>query len=107
MDDPEHGGDLPPRRTTKRCSITAEANLRRPGKTTYRVRICDLSPGGCKLEFVDRPLLDEVVWLKFDGFDAFEASICWVEGTLTGLQFQREIYTPIFEHLVRKLGGSA
>lgn len=106
MDDHAHRVPRAMPRAALRCSVEAEANLRRPGKPTYRVKVCDLSPGGCKLEFVDRPSLDEVVWLKFDGIDSFEASVCWVKGTSAGVQFRKEMYKPIFEHLVSRLGGS-
>ena len=94
-------------RSNGRCNINAEANLRRSGRMTYRVCVHDLSPLGCKLEYVDRPELNETVWLKFDAIDAFEARVCWVEGRLAGVEFHREIYQPIYEHLLTKLGGSS
>jgi len=71
------------------------------------VKLCDFSPSGCKFEFVDRPAVGEVVWVKFEGIDGFEGSVCWVEGRAAGVEFRREIYMPVFEHLVRKLAPPA
>jgi len=83
--------------------MSAEVTLRRPGQTSYRVRIMDVSPHGCKAEFVERPKLDELVWLKFEGLDALEAIVCWVGGFEVGLEFQKPIHPAVFEMLVSRL----
>jgi hypothetical protein len=43
------------------------------------VNLHNLSLYGCKLEFVERPLLDELVWVKFGDLEGLEASVCWVD----------------------------
>ena len=59
-------------RRTERVAVNAEVALRRSGQLNYRVRVFDASPLGCRLEFVERPQLDERVWIKFDGLDPIE-----------------------------------
>jgi PilZ domain len=70
------------------------------------VNVHDISPEGCRLEFVERPRLDEIVWVKFDGLDAVESSVCWVTGHDVGIQFGQPIYPAVFDFLIRRLGAS-
>ena len=106
MDDPANKGAEPTPRKSARSAVTAEVALRRFGHGTYRVKMCDLSPFGCKLEFVERPLLDELVWVKFDELEGLEASVCWVDGFAAGLEFRKPIHPAVFELLLRKLANS-
>lgn len=69
----------------------------------YRVRVYDASTHGCKLEFVERPRIDERVWVKFDGLDAIESAVCWVDGFVVGVEFVRPMYPPVFDALVSRL----
>jgi len=67
------------------------------------VKIVDISPQGCKAEFVERPNLDELVWVKFDGLQSLEAVVCWTRGFEVGLEFERPIHPAVFEMLVERL----
>ena len=69
------------------------------------VNVHDISPEGCRLEFVERPRLDEVVWVRFNGLDAVESSVCWVKGHDVGVEFSRPIYPAVFNVLVKRLAG--
>lgn len=93
----------PRHRKSARVALQAEVQLRRTGQHHYRVNVFDISPEGCKLEFVERPRLDETVWVKFDGYDAIESSVCWIEGHSAGIEFVRPIYPAIFENIVARL----
>ena len=101
---------LPKRNATTRkiarTAVTAEASLRRSGHPHYRVNVYDVSDYGCKVEFVERPVLDEIVWLKFDRLDALEAHVCWIDGFAVGLEFQRPVHPAVFAMLVERLAGS-
>jgi hypothetical protein len=87
-------------RKSERIELTGEAFLRRPGKHGFRVRVFDLSPFGCKCEFVDRPSIEERVWLKFDGLEALESDVCWVEGSTLGVEFSKPLHSAVFNMLV-------
>jgi hypothetical protein len=93
----------PRHRKSPRVALQAEVQLRRSGQHHYLVSVFDISREGCKLEFVERPSLDETVWVKFDGFDAIQSSVCWVEGHWVGIEFARPIYPSIFEHILARL----
>lgn len=86
-----------------RVSIQGEATLRRAGKISFRVRLYDLSPDGCKAEFVERPELNEQLWIKFDGMEALEAHVRWLAGANAGLKFARPIHAAVFDMLVARL----
>ena len=90
-------------RKSERVSIDAQVTLRRAGQHHYRVHAYDLSPLGCKLEFVERPQMDEHVWVKFDGMEALEGHVCWTEGFVVGIEFTRPMYQPVFDALLQRL----
>jgi hypothetical protein len=90
-------------RQHERVSVEGEVTMRRAGKLAFRVRVYDLSPDGCKAEFVDRPDLNEQLWIKFDGMEALEAKVRWVVGARAGIKFARPLYAAVFDLLVAKL----
>ena len=90
-------------RKAERIELSADLSLRRVGRQHYRARVFDASPQGCKVEFVERPRLDELVWVKFDFLDAVEAQVCWVDGFYGGVKFLRPIYPAVFDLLLTKL----
>lgn len=90
-------------RKSARTEIKAEVALRRSARLNYRVTLFDVSPHGCKLEFVERPVLDERVWVKFDGLEAIDAFVCWIDGFRAGLEFERPIHPAVFDSLVGRL----
>jgi hypothetical protein len=97
-------GPQRPRRNA-RVALQAEVQLRRSGQRHYRVDVHDVSPDGCRLEFVERPRLDEMVWIKFDTI-SIEANVCWVRENDVGVEFVRPIHPAVFEDLVRRLKRS-
>jgi hypothetical protein len=86
-----------------RVSVTGEVNMRRAGKASFKVHIYDLSPAGCKAEFVERPELHEQLWIKFDGIEALEATARWIAGCKTGLNFTRPLHPAVFDLLIARL----
>lgn len=88
-------------RRSNRVPLSVEVTIRRAGFRGFRVRAFDLSPDGCKIEFVERPAPDETVWVKFDDLEAIEARVCWVDGHIGGLEFVRPLYLPVFERISR------
>lgn len=90
-------------RRSTRVGLSAEITLRRAGQRNYRVGILDISHHGCKAEFVERPKLDERVWVKFEGLEALEAIVCRVGICEIGLEFKNRIHPADFDLLVLKL----
>lgn len=90
-------------RQDARVAVNAEVALRRSGSHPYSVRVYDASPHGCRIEFVERPSLDERVWVKFQGLEAIEGLVCWVDGFVAGLEFVTPIHPAVFDSLVARL----
>ena len=89
-------------RKSARVAITAEVQLRRRGQHNYQVNIFDLSAEGCRIDLIEKPQLDEEIWVKFDGLEALIATVCWVEGNTAGVEFQRAIHPAVLDHVVKK-----
>ena len=90
-------------RKAGRVPVSAEVSLRRPGQCTFRVRVFDASTHGCNIEFVQRPRPQDRVWVKFDGLEALEAEVCWVEKFRAGLSFLKPIHPAVFDLLLERL----
>lgn len=90
-------------RRSNRVVVNAEITLRRSGALSYRVRVFDASPLGCKLEFVERPQLEERVWVKFDRLEAIEGIVCWVDGFYAGVGFTAPMHPAVFDALLTRL----
>lgn len=90
-------------RKAERIEISAAMSLRRAGRISYQCRVFDLTPFGCKVEFVERPRPGDMVWVKFDGLAAVEATVRWVESFYGGLEFVRPIHAAVFDLLLHKL----
>jgi hypothetical protein len=95
-------GQNPTPRKSRRVHLSAEVLLRRAGRPNYRAKIFDVSPDGCKAEFVERPELDEHVWVKFEGLEALESKVCWIRGFEVGLEFAKPIHPAVFDLLVSR-----
>lgn len=100
------GAANPTPRKSARVGLDAEVSLRRSGQTNYRANVHDVSQQGCKVEFVERPKLDEIVWVKFEGLEALEAMVCWIDGFAVGLEFKRPVHPAVFEVLMQRLADA-
>ena len=94
---------IPVERRSERVALDADVSLRRSGQLNYRVRVYDASLHGCRVEFVERPTVDEQLWVKFDGLQPLEAEVCWVEGFIAGVNFLQPIHPAVFDRLVATL----
>ena len=94
-------------RRHERVSVEGEVVLGRAGKNNYRVHVYDLSPDGCRAEFVERPELNERLWIKFDGLEPIGAEVRWIVGPKAGLRFLRGFHPAVFDLLVLRLTAEA
>lgn len=90
-------------RKQERVELSTTVSLRRMGRTQYQARVLDLSPTGCKVEFVERPRPGEQLWVKFEGLDSIEATVRWVDGYYGGIEFVKPIHPAVFEVLQKRL----
>lgn len=92
-------------RAQKRLELNTEVSVRQAGRPHFRTRVLDFSLAGCKLEFVERPRVGEVVWMKFNSLVSLEATVRWVDGFYGGIEFKRAIHPAVFEMLAARLVG--
>ena len=90
-------------RRSERVTLAAEVTMRRHGGPNFRVNVFDASPDGCKIDFVDRPQLDERLSIRFEGLEALEAEVCWINQHCAGIKFARAIHPAVFDLLVERL----
>jgi hypothetical protein len=45
------------------------------------------------------------VLVKFDGLEALEAEVCWVEEFTAGLRFEKPMHPAVFDLLVERLNA--
>ncbi|MEO6432532.1 MAG: PilZ domain-containing protein [Sphingomicrobium sp.] len=86
-------------RIEQRIETRGEILLRRIGANSFRVDIHDFSRFGCRVELVERPRIDEVMLVRFEGLEALDARAKWVDGFVAGLQFERPIHVAVFDIL--------
>ena len=90
-------------RRNERISLSAEVWLRRLGQNNYRVRVNDLSPDGCKVDLVEQPRIAEHMLVKFEGLEILDSKVCWVEGYVAGLRFEKPMHPAVFDLLLHRL----
>ena len=90
-------------RKSDRFSVDAEVIVRRLRDHKFRVRVYDISRHGCRVDFLTRPLVDDRAWVKLDGIESLEATVCWVNGFTAGMEFDKPIHPAVFDRLMGKL----
>jgi len=88
----------------RRTAVSIEAFLRRTSRMGYRVKAFDVSSTGCRCEFVERPNIEECVWIKFDGLEALEARVSWVQDSNAGFEFVTPIHPAVFDMMLQRWG---
>jgi hypothetical protein len=101
--DPEPRAQQHRERAAERLDIAAEVSLRRSGRISYPVRTFDLTRLGCGCEFVERPEINERVWVKFAGMESLASEVCWIAGSSLGLKFNTPIHPAVFDLLLSRL----
>lgn len=90
-------------RRASRMDVPASIGLKLLGRSTFRVRLFDLSTHGCKVELVERPSKGDVMLVKFDGLETMDAQVAWVEGHVAGLKFVNPIHPAVLDLLMERL----
>jgi hypothetical protein len=103
FDAQEPSGTAQQPRRSDRIALSADVSLRRLGQNSYRVKVTDLSPEGCKVDLVERPRVGEHMLLKLAGLEVLDAETCWVEGYVAGLRFEKPIHPAVFDLLLHRL----
>ena len=103
--DPDETERSRPSARDERSRVAGEVVLRRSGSPNYRVKVMDVTRFGCRCEFVERPGIEERVWVKFDALEALEAEVCWVQNYCAGLKYANPLHPAVFDMLRDRLEG--
>jgi hypothetical protein len=87
-------------RQTDRVVVDAWLFMHRAGEVKFQTRIYDISPEGCLVEFVSRPRIGDRVWVKIEGLEALQATVCWVTGLRCGLNLAAPLNQAVFSSIV-------
>ena len=80
-----------------------DVRVRRVGQNAYNVRIFDLSREGARIEVVERPRVGEQMMVKFDGLEVLQSEVCWIDGFIVGLKFERPLHPAVFDLLLARM----
>ena len=90
-------------RKAERHELAVHGNYRMRGKR-HDIFFIELSDQGCR--FYDRhsPLeAEDVINLRIENLGPFEATVRWRDAKYVGVQFERPLYGPVFDHIRDKL----
>jgi hypothetical protein len=90
-------------RSAPRRPVLAEVQLRRSGSLNFVVEVHDLSERGCRTDFVERPRIGEILWIKFEGLSPLESTVRWAKGFEGGLEFAKPIDGRVLEDLFQRM----
>ena len=94
-------------RRAERISLHADIDFRRPGDHRFRGQLLDFSSLGCRLEVPVEVSLDDVVWVSFPGLKPTQGYVCWVDGRIVGIEFDRPLYPAVFEAVHTRMRDAA
>ena len=84
-------------RRAERVPLHADIDFRRPGDHRYSVQLLDFSALGCRIETPVQVSLDDIVWISLPGLESIQGYVCWVDGWIVGIEFDRPLYHSVFE----------
>lgn len=92
-------------RAHERHQIAGTVMLRRMGRKEYHARLFNMTPNGCRVEFIERPRPGELLWVTVEGLDSVEAGVRWIDGFYGGVEFTRPHHPAIFDSLVGRMSA--
>jgi hypothetical protein len=87
------------RRRYVRYQVQVGAGLSANIRPSSPVAVTDLSCGGCGLETELLLNLDDRVWLKLPGFEAWPCKVVWAEDGRAGLSFDHRLHPAVVDHV--------
>lgn len=87
------------RRGGERAHVAIEADLRKPGRTPFKVLIRDLSETGGRAETLAKIHPGDNVMLTLPGLAPISATIRWTTSREFGLQWASPLHPSVFDHI--------
>lgn len=90
------------RRNAQRSHVRITADLRRPGRTAFRVTVTDLSQTGCRCETTGKVVNGDIIWITLPGFSSIEGTVRWVTPHGFGCAWNSPMHISVFQHISEK-----
>lgn len=87
------------RRDALRAPVAIEADLRKTGRTPFKIVIRDLSRTGCRAETLTKTIPGDRVWISLPGFSPIEGEIKWASSRGFGAEWATTIHASVFDHI--------
>ena len=89
-------------RASVRYSVWLTASCRTSLGSASDVILSDLSTDGCAVTLAASLLrVGQQVAIRLETLESLPGRVCWVKGKNAGIKFDRPLYAPVVEHLVR------
>lgn len=96
--DSQPGSELD-RRVALRAAVDISADLRKPGRTPFKITIRDLSRTGCRAETLTKTRIDDRIWITLPDFAPIEGVIRWSNSRGFGAEWVKPIHASVFDHI--------
>lgn len=89
-------------RQNSRAPVVMNAKLRIIGGKGVDVSVIDLTADGCRIAKPSIELrVKQQVAVKLESLDYLKGCVRWSDESTAGIEFERPLYGPVFEHLQR------
>ena len=97
----ERDGDE--RRRFDRVTSPGDVVVRRLGGFNFQVALHDVSAGGCRVEMMEPSEAGDAVITRLPQLEPLGSTVCWAEGTTTGIKFSTTIHPAVFDLVLSRL----
>ncbi len=82
-----------------RAPVAIDADLRKSGRTAFKICVRDLSRTGCRVETLTRTRDGDIMWLALPGFAPIEGIIRWSNNRGFGMEWSAPLHPAVFDHI--------
>jgi hypothetical protein len=101
--EPAVSEDSDERRRWGRVASGGEVIVRRLGGFNFQVALHDVSAGGCRVEMLEPSEPGDNVITRLPQLEPLGSTVCWADGTMTGIKFLTTIHPAVFDMVVTRL----
>lgn len=87
------------RRIALRAAVAIQADLRKPGRTPFKILVRDLSRTGCRADTLTKTKENDRVWITLPDFAPIEGTIRWSSSRGFGCEWTSPIHASVFDHI--------
>ena len=91
------------RRRWDRVSAGGEVTVRRLGGFNFQVAMHDVSAGGCRVTMLEPSEAGDHVITRLPKIEPLGSTVCWADGTTTGIKFSNTIHPAVFDLILSRL----